>query len=274
MKTITGNICERSEFTDKEYKEITDIAYSICGIAFTQGKKEVVKGRLLKRMNELDINSFGDYINRFKNDRKELSILIDILTTNKTDFFREFAHFDFMRKNIYPFLNKNSLTLWSAGCSSGEEPYSIAMDLNERLKKEINKRILATDISARMLDKARDGIYDEKELEGVPGDYLKYFSLADAKNRTYRIDEGIKKYISFARLNLMDSWPMRGPFDIIFCRNVMIYFDKATQEILINRFYDLLAPGGYLFTGHSESLNSLRHRYAYIMPAVYRKENR
>jgi chemotaxis protein methyltransferase CheR len=203
--------------------------------------------------------------------------MIDALTTNKTSFFRENQHFEYMRTRILPELKKHGskLRLWSAGCSSGEEPYTISMLVQEEWSQmsPIDVRILATDISASILAKARAGEYEKENLKDVPPTFLsKYFSLVrSSPSRVYSVTEPIRKTIRFAQLNLMDSWPMKGPFEVIFCRNVMIYFDCATQGRLVQRFYDLLVPGGHLLVGHSESLVANSCGFKYVQPATYVK---
>lgn len=261
------------KLSEKDFQTIRDILYSISGIYLVDSKKELVKTRLLKRMSEINCGSFKDYLERISNDKKELYLMVDILTTNKTDFFREIEHFDFLKKNIFPKYENQKLTIWSAGCSNGKEPYSIAIEINEFFKDTSNKRILATDISLRMIEEAKRGIYEYEDLDGLSKNIIeRYFEVSDINKKTYKIKDEIKRLVSFAVLNLLDNWPMKGPFDVIFCRNVMIYFTKEIQENLINRFYDIIKPGGYLFVGHSESLNSIRHNFKYIQPAVYIKE--
>ncbi len=233
----------------------------------------------MKRLRALGIDSFRNYLRYIKEDRtsQELHVMIDSLTTNKTSFFREKQHFDYMRTQIIPELKKRAtgVRLWSAGCSSGEEPYSIAMLLCEEWPQIENfaVRILATDISTKILAKARAGEYERENLQDVPPGYLpKYFNQTrTGASRTYVVRDGIKKMVHFARLNLMDEWPMKGPFDVIFCRNVMIYFDGATQARLIQRFRDLLITGGHLLVGHSESLVANSCGFKYIQPATYVK---
>ncbi len=261
-----------SELKETDFKKIADILYNFAGIYINESKKELVRTRIVKRMGEININSFEEYLKLVDEDNKERYMMIDILTTNKTDFFREMEHFKFMRENIFPNFAGKKLTIWSAGCSYGKEPYSIAVEINEYFKGDGNKRILATDISKRMIDTAKMGIYEEEDAKEMGEYFHKYFDLWDKNKNLYKVKDVLKSYVSFAVLNLMDGWPMKGPFDVIFCRNVMIYFDRATQEKLINRFYDIISEGGYLFVGHSESLNSLNHKYKYIKPAVYRKE--
>lgn len=200
--------------------------------------------------------------------------MIDALTTNKTSFFREEKHYQFFRENILPGLCEKRLRIWSAACSTGEEPYSIAIQLAESLLdfRSWDIRILATDISTNVLERARSAVYPEEVLAPVPPLWRKkYFIPEEGVESSWKVRPEITKLVSFARLNFLDRFPMRGPFDVIFCRNAMIYFDKKTQETLVNRFYDLLAPGGYLLIGHAESLNGSDHNYKYIQPATYQK---
>lgn len=201
--------------------------------------------------------------------------MIDALTTHKTNFFREPEHFEFLRSKALPTIKSDRIRIWSAGCSSGEEPFTIAITLLEELpdNHHMDVRILATDISITVLEKARQAEYEEDILGEVkPLVLQKYFTCARFKKpRIYRLNPNAKSLVKFAQLNLMSEWPMKGPFDIIFCRNVMIYFDKPTQYRLIQRFGQLLRKGGYLFVGHSESLAVLSHPFHYVQPAVYVK---
>jgi chemotaxis protein methyltransferase CheR len=263
----------------RDFEQISHIVYKYSGIRLTTGKEELVRSRLIKRLRALNISSFSGYLRHVKNDRarQELHTMIDALTTNKTSFFRENQHFEYMRTRILPELKKrgSGLRVWSAGCSSGEEPYTIAMLLCEEWPQNDlrNVRILATDISSRILTKARAGEYEKENLKDVPPAHLsKYFNLLQSNPvRTYGIRDDVKKMVRFAHLNLMDEWPMKGPFDVIFCRNVMIYFDSATQGRLVQRFGDLLIPGGHLLVGHSESLVANSCGLKYVQPATYMK---
>ncbi|HNY49407.1 MAG TPA: protein-glutamate O-methyltransferase CheR [Smithella sp.] len=265
------------EISPRQFDKISGLVYQISGIDLHEGKEELVKARLLKRLRHLKITNFERYLKYLADDKsgKELRAMVDVLTTNKTHFFREAEHLDFLRDEIIPHLGKGPIRIWSAGCSSGEEPYSIAIVLSEAIPDIVIRdiRILATDISDRMMEKARRGIYDGETIKTVPPLLKqKYFESAKAgSGRQYQVIPQLQYLISFAKLNLMEEWPMRGPFEAIFCRNVMIYFDKPTQERLVGRFWSLLREGGYLFVGHSESLTFLKHDYQYLQPAVYRK---
>jgi chemotaxis protein methyltransferase CheR len=262
-----------------DFQTISQIVYHRSGIRLTHGKEELVRSRLMKRLRAIGVNNFHSYLTYIKTDKsdQELHIMIDALTTNKTSFFRENQHFEYMGTHILPELKKRNtgIRLWSAGCSSGEEPYSIAMLLCEEWPQIecTNVRILATDISERILTKARSGEYEKDAMQGIPPAHLpKYFNLLRSHpNRIYGIHDRLKKMVRFARLNLMDEWPMKGPFDVIFCRNVMIYFDAETQVRLVRRFCDMLIPGGHLLIGHSESLVGNTSGLKYLQPATYRK---
>ncbi len=206
---------------------------------------------------------------------------IDSISTNLTGFFREPAHFDHLAQVVLPQIADRTagqgrrLRIWSAGCSSGEEPYTVAIVMNEHIPDldAWDARILATDLSTRMLARAREGTYEAHRLAEVPGGCLsRYFTCVHPRGeRVYRVNDRLRRLVCFARLNLMEAWPMQGPFDVIFCRNVMIYFDKPTQSRLVEQFWRLLAPGGVLFVGHSESLARVKHGFEYVQPTVYRK---
>jgi chemotaxis protein methyltransferase CheR len=260
---------------EKHYKTISEMTYAITGIKLCDGKQELVKSRLGKRIRALKLKNFDEYLLYLEKDhsQQELRMMIDSLTTNKTNFFREMPHFDYLKNRVLPALAGKKIRIWSAGCSTGEEPYSIAIMLREELHAVDTQDVvlLATDISSRVLSKAKEGVYPEEALKEVPQTIIsKYFAPAPSSGqRLFRAQENLKKLIRFAHLNLMGEWPMKGPFNVIFCRNVMIYFDKETQCTLVDRYFELLTPGGYLFIGHSESLTGFQHRFKYIQPATY-----
>jgi chemotaxis protein methyltransferase CheR len=262
---------------DRHYKKISEMTYAITGIKFNDGKQELVKSRLGKRIRALKLRDFDEYIEYIENEhsQQELRMMIDSLTTNKTNFFREMPHFDYLKNHILPAYTDKKLRIWSAGCSTGEEPYSISILLHEEIPRveALDVAILATDISSRVLDRAKEGAYSEDAIREIPRPILsKHFNVSvSGGERLYKAKDHLKKMIRFAHLNLMGEWPMKGPFNIIFCRNVMIYFDKETQCRLIDRYWELLPPGGHLFIGHSESLTGFQHRFKYIQPATYMK---
>ncbi len=266
------------ELTEAHFERVRDLLYRLCGIVLRPGKEGLVKARLSKRLRALGLPGFADYLALVEGDSggEELSFLVDSMTTNKTSFFREGAHFVFVTECLLPCWERQGrVRLWSAACSSGEEPYTLAMVLREhaRIPPRLDVRILATDISTRVLEQARRGQYSADKLQDVPAALrVRHFRPVDASEDggpMMELDPEVRRMVGFARLNLMDAWPMKGPFDAIFCRNVMIYFDKQAQGKLINRFHDLLAPGGHLFIGHSESLTGIVHRFRYVQPAVY-----
>jgi chemotaxis protein methyltransferase CheR len=269
-----------AELTEKQFKKISGIVYQLCGIHLKEGKEALVRARLMKRLRALGMESFDTYIHFIESDAgsRELEMMVDVMTTNKTSFFREPAHFDYLRDHVLPGAQRRRMRFWTAACSSGEEPYSLAIFIREAVPDVDLKdvKILATDISTRMLEKARQAAYPKESLREIPGHLAqKYFikqpKVDAAAPSMYRLKDPVLAMVRLARLNLIDKWPMKGPFDVIFCRNVMIYFDRPTQQRLINRFWNYLEPGGYLFVGHSEGLSAISHKFQYVRPAVYKK---
>lgn len=242
-----------------------------------EGKEGLVRARLAKRLRKHNLPDFNAYLEFVENEpsRREFAEMIDALTTNKTSFLREASHFDYLRDAVFPML-KGPVRIWSAGCSSGEEPYTLAMLANESFR-DINTRdvrILATDLSHRVLATAKAATYPAENMADVPAVWMqKYWTRThDPQGRdVYEAGKPLRRLVHLAKLNLMERWPMQGPFDAILCRNVMIYFDKVTQQQLVERYWALLRPGGHLFVGHSESLTGLTHRFRYVQPAVYVK---
>lgn len=251
------------------------------GIHLKQEKKSLIIGRLHNVLAQKNFSSFSEYYDYIVSDKTgEAAItLINRVTTNHTFFMREPDHFNYFRDKILPILIANvkdkDLRIWSAGCSSGEEPYTLAMIIDELLGLEKtlwDAKILATDISSKVLDKAKRGIYENEKIEPLPAIWKSsYFKRFD--NENYILNEKIRNEVIYRKLNLMDNvFPFKKKFHVIFCRNVMIYFDSKTKDELTRKFYNSLEYGGYLFIGHSESLNRDISRFKYIMPAVYRKE--
>ncbi|GMT48652.1 MAG: chemotaxis protein methyltransferase [bacterium] len=271
------------ELADVEYKRLCDLIHKESGINLQEGKKEMMIARLASTFRSRDITSYGDYYDLVVNDESgnELSYLLNAISTNKTYFFREEKHFAYLNETLLPeiisYKKKNdSLSLWSAGCSSGEEAYSIAMTLKEYhpALRPINPRILATDISTKVLRKARTAIYPKKECSNIPHSLMtKYFQLGVGKWRDHlRVKSDLQDVIEFERFNLLNNPSKLGLFDIIFCRNVLIYFNPKVQEEIITGFYNQLKPKGYLIIGHSESLFNINHLFKYIKPTIFRKE--
>ena len=276
---------EEWKLTNGQFQRICNLVYEHCGINLHEGKKELVRSRLSKMLRKYKLGSFDDYIKMVLEDatHSAFSEMIDLISTNLTSFFREPKHFEYLMQIFLPSLiqKKKSdgrcrIRAWSAGCSSGEEPYSMAITLLEAARDQgvLDIRILASDISIRILQRAQAGFYESDRVANMP-QVLKsrYLKMNKEKNGRifYEAGPALRNIIAFRYLNLMEPWPFRGPFDFIFCRNVMIYFDKATQQRLVNRFWDLLDCGGLFFTGHSESLTGIQHRFAYIQPTIYRK---
>jgi len=255
-----------------EFRAIGALAYDVAGIVLPPGKEGLVRARLARRLRALGAASYDEYLDLVRDPAgDELSAMIDALTTNKTEFFRERAHFDFLAREVLPTLGTGPLRVWSAGCSTGEEPYTLAMVLRDALPdlglRDV--RVLGTDVSRRVLAHAKAGVYADAAARALPQDVRRRHFVRHPDG--WQVNGPLRALVTFARLNLMASWPMRGPFHAIFCRNVMIYFDRATQQRLVERFTALLAPGGHLFVGHAESLTAIDHDLTYVQPAVYRR---
>ncbi len=267
--------------TDKEFKQLTEYIKANYGIYLKPEKRALVTGRLYNVLMQNNFNNFSEYFNYICQDKTGTAVatLLNKITTNHTFFMREAEHFSFFKEKVLPYLTNvqrdKDLRIWSAGCSSGEEPYTLAMILDEFLGKEkINwdSKVLATDISSKVLEVAKKGIYTNEGIEMLPSSWkLNYFKKIDAEKSA--LTDKIRNEVIFRKFNLMDeTFPFRRKFHTIFCRNVMIYFDVKTKCELVNKFYDLMEYGGYLFIGHSESLNREETKFKYVMPAVYRKE--
>lgn len=269
------------EITDAEFKRLVKFMYDNFGINLA-AKRVLVQGRLGNMLRDRNFKSYGDYLDAVENDKTgaEVTTILNKLTTNHTFFMREPEHYTFMKDVVLPYSIKvckdHILRMWSAACSSGEEVYTMAMLIDQYFGAEKAKwdtRILATDISQNVIGKAKTGIYQEEGMKGLSKEWkARYFNrLADG---SYEICQGIKDEVIFKTFNLMDPMPDKykaKPFDLIFCRNVMIYFDQPTKQALVNRFYDVVKPGGYFFIGHAESVNRQDTQFDYIKPAIYRK---
>jgi chemotaxis protein methyltransferase CheR len=264
--------------TAREFEQFRRLAYEKFGLDLRNGKETLVSARLGKKIRELNFRSFQEYYHHVLEDRtgEALIALIDALTTNHTSFFREPAHFEFLRQTILPGLReRDRIAIWSAACSTGEEPYSIAFGLLEELGEAAlaKIRILATDISTRVLANAQRGAYPTERFDGIPAHQLRRYLLRGEQRFKdwYRVKPEVRAVVEFRRLNLVERFSHLGPFPVIFCRNVMIYFDKPTQQDLVKRLAGCLEPGGYLLIGHAESLNGVDHPLRYVRPAIYRK---
>jgi chemotaxis protein methyltransferase CheR len=274
-----------NELSDKDFHRFRKLVYEKAGINLHEGKKELVRSRLGKRLRHTNFKSLNEYYEHLVNEDngEELVQMLDAISTNLTSFFREIKHFEFLEKKIIPdYLNNGTMpskvvNLWSAGCSSGEEPYSLFICLNEALSPNGNWKIniLATDISTKVLSSARAGVYTHSRIQSIPNPLLrKYFQRGRGKwQGHYRVKPFVRNAIEFKRFNLMDPFPFKERFHIIFCRNVMIYFDREFQQKLVNKFYDGLVDHGYLFIGHSESLMGTTHKFQYVKPTIYSRSD-
>jgi chemotaxis protein methyltransferase CheR len=279
-KTKVGIEYREKEFpmTAKDFQRIAELAGRYTGIVLGEHKQDMVYGRIARRLRKLNIPTFSQYLNFLEaNIDKELSNFINVITTNLTSFFRENHHFDYLQETVLPELKrKNSATkklrIWSAGCSKGMEPYSISMTLlKSGIPIDWDVKILATDLDSEVLDTARKAIYSSTEVDGLEESIVKNHFQRGTDGKDVKVKDKVKQFIHFKRLNLLESWPMKGPFDFIFCRNVVIYFDKPTQKVLFDRYADLLSVGGYLFIGHSENLHGISERFENLGNTVYRK---
>ncbi len=274
--------------SDKDFKFICQYVYDASGIVLSDGKQEMVYRRLTRIVRERKLDSFTAYCQLLRRSPEaEKSYFINAITTNLTSFFRENHHFDYLLEHELPKLLRQNpgpnrrqsdkrLRIWSCATSTGEEPYSIAITLLEGMQSAIKSwdvKILATDIDSNVLATAKTGVYEDKRIEDIPSKYKsKYFKQGKAANDSYvKVIPALQNLITFKQLNLLHEWPMKGPFDVIFCRNVIIYFDKPTQQELFARYYDLLTPGGLLILGHSENLGAYQKYFENVGRTVFRK---
>ncbi|HOJ77324.1 MAG TPA: protein-glutamate O-methyltransferase CheR [Bacillota bacterium] len=264
--------------TTEQFNKFSSLIYQVLGISISANKKEMLQAKLNKLMFKYEVATVEQFYNLLTKERNTdcWREFIDEITIHKTDFFRENNHFEFLIKNQRWILEKNKrimnnreIRVWSAGCSTGEEPYTLAITLKETLPPSIRIKILATDVSSGVLVKANLGSYSEKIKSEIQAGYLQKYFIK--KSDSYEIVPDIKRLVTFRQFNLTSPFPFRNKFDIIFCRNVMIYFNNQTQQVLLDKFYQVLVPGGLLFIGHSESLINKKHRFGYIEPTIYQK---
>jgi chemotaxis protein methyltransferase CheR len=266
-----------------EFQFLRGFVLQQCGICLSEQKQSLVQGRLQRRLRALDLDNFASYCDLLRRDPQgELGELASAISTNVTSFFREAHHYDLLVDELLPrWLEQkrragDRLRLWSAGCSTGEEPYALAMVLAEALDRHSNTfdaKILATDLSPQALDAAREGVYPLERLTGISEERCRRWMLRGSGE--YQglacVNPRLRELVTIQQLNLLHDWPMRGPFDAIFCRNVVIYFDQPTKQRLFRRYAELLPAGGYLFLGHSESLHGVNDDFELIGRTVYRK---
>ncbi|MEA3287213.1 MAG: CheR family methyltransferase [Candidatus Marinimicrobia bacterium] len=267
------------EIDNSTFRKITRIVYDNVGIVLNDSKKALVTARVRTRMKSLEIDQFRDYYDFLDSDTSgdELVQLLDVISTNVTHFFRESEHFDVLSDATSGWVaqGQKKFRFWSAACSTGQEPYAMAMKLSEiKGIDATDLKILATDISTQVLSHSKQGVYNEKNLKTVPAKLRnRYFTRRQNGVANFEVKAPIKELITFKRLNLAKPpFPMKGPFDFVFCCNVMIYFDNKVRSGLVNEFYRLLKPGGYLIVGTAESLTGLNTKFTTVSPSVYIKE--
>jgi len=268
------------KLTDAEFNKLSSFIYNNYGIKMPPAKQVMLQSRLQKRLKALKIYSFKEYINFVfgKDGNQEIVHMMDVVSTNKTDFYREATHFDFLNSNVLPKLYQENkfIKLWSAGCSSGQEVYTLAIELSEfALKNQgFDFSIFGTDLSTIVLKKAINAIYPEEAVAMIPIEKKrKYLLKSKAKDKQLvRVNSNLRRKTKYQRLNFMDdNYAVNEKFDIIFCRNVLIYFDRETQEKVINKLCNNLKPGGYFFLGHSESITNIKAPLKQIKPTIYTK---
>ncbi len=273
-----------AQLSDDEFGKLSDFIYRESGIKMPPIKRIMLQSRLQKRLRELKMVSFKeycDYVFSKSGQLGEIIHMLDVVSTNKTDFFREAVHFDFLEDVVLPeFYNQNSghrqFKVWSAGCSSGEEPYTISIVMTDFAETHtgFDFSILGTDLSTQILQKAVNAVYNMDRVEAIPLEIKKrhFLRSKDRERPTVKLAPHIRKRVRFARLNFMDSsYDISDVFDVIFCRNVLIYFDRATQERVINKLCSKLKPGGYFFLGHSESIMSMNVPLTQVKPTIFKR---
>ena len=267
------------ELSDQDFQRIRRMVRERLGIALAESKRELVYARLSRRLRALKLRDFRAYLERIESgDAEELQHFCNAITTHLTSFFRERHHFDFLAQQLLPALERcdggtRRMRLWSAGCSTGEEPYSIAIVLLEHMRylRNWDIRILATDIDTNVLSHARSGRYSVERLERMESERLLRWFERTPDGEQFVVRDELKRLITFKALNLMDEWPMKGPIDVIFCRNVVIYFDRETQRQIVARMAALQRPDDHLILGHSESLLQVSKQYRLVGDTIHRR---
>lgn len=274
------------QLSEDDFKFICQFVYETTGIVLNDSKREMLYRRLTRIVRERKLNSFADYCQLLREQgEQEKDFFINAITTNLTSFFRENHHFEYLTTEEIPALikskaaeanGKKRLRFWSSASSTGEEPYSLAITILEAMKSDLSMwdiKILATDIDSNVLAKGKAGIYDVNRIEDIPQKLKQnyFFQGCGKSSDSVKVHDKLKNLITFKQLNLLHDWPMKGPFDAIFCRNVIIYFDKKTQIELFARYYEMLAPGGLLFLGHSENLGNYQQYFSTVGRTIFRK---
>jgi chemotaxis protein methyltransferase CheR len=284
MSIATAKMAREFELTDADFRFLARQVHDLTGIVIHERKRDMIYARLSRRLRVLGLASFADYCDFLAGPEggAEIAAMINAVTTNLTHFFREPHHFEHLRQTALPEFAAAArngadkrLRLWSAGCSSGEEPYSIAMTVKSAAidLSRWDVRILATDLDTDMVGRAGAGCYKSADAESIPADLAAKYTdtVRTPKGSEVRMRDSLRQSITFKQLNLMGPWPMHGPFDAIFCRNVMIYFDAETKAALVERYAELLRPDGWLYIGHSESLTKLTDRFQLVGRTIYRR---
>lgn len=261
--------------SNAEFNQFRQLIAQLAGISMSEAKRSLVSGRLAKRVNHFGLDNYSDYLDLISQEsgKAERQIMVDLLTTNETYFFREPAHFDYLAGTILPALNGDPVEIWSAACSTGEEVYTLCMVLAEQLGLKAPWRVTGSDISTRVLANARSGHYPMAKRRGLPDEYLKRYCLKGVRSAegTFLIDPALRQRTRFLQVNLNETLPEMGMFDVIFLRNVMIYFDQDTKREVVRRLEQHLRPGGHFIVGHSESLHGISDRLKLVRPTIYRK---
>lgn len=266
-------------FEDSDFKRVKGMVYEFAGIDLNESKKNLVYNRLSKRIRFLSMTSFNQYLDFVEQEgESEFVHLINAITTNLTFFFRENHHFEYLANTIIPMLVKENaatkkIRIWSAGCSTGEEPYSLAITLKEAVPSGWDARVLATDLDTNVVQTGMTGVYKADRLKGVSEERKKRWFMKGSGSQEgfVRVKKELQEIIDFGQINLMNDWPIKDSIDVIFCRNVVIYFDKPTQSKLFNRYADLLPSHGHLLIGHSESLYKVCDRFELLGQTIYKK---
>jgi chemotaxis protein methyltransferase CheR len=280
LKSVGNHASREFPMSNQDFEFVRNMAREHTGIMLSDHKRDMVYSRLVRRIRALGLDSFRSYCKYLEDNLgSELTNFINSITTNLTSFFREPHHFEFLRNTAIPEIKKNHardkrVRIWSAGCSTGEEPYSIAITLREaKFDRSWDVKLLATDLDTNVVQHASEGIYQFDRVTGIDQSLLdSYFDFdGDGRDKKALVKDKARELITFKQLNLLHDWPMKGKFDVIFCRNVIIYFSKDTQKVLFDRYANLLNDNGYMIIGHSESLHGVSKRFEPLGKTIYRK---
>jgi len=274
QKDLPSFDCETRSITRVEFDQFRDLIYRHAGISMSPQKRQLVEGRLKKRLRHHELKTYSDYLQLLEqpHNASERQVMVDLLTTNETYFYREPSHFELLKKRILPAYRSQHLRVWSAASSSGEEAYTLAMILADVLGMG-QWEVMGSDISEMMLKKARDGLYPLDRARGLPVELLSKYCLKGVRSQAgfLLIEPSLRRYVTFRKINLMQSLPLEHQYDLVFLRNVLIYFDAPTTQQVVRRIIGAIKPGGYLFTSHVESLHGVTDELQIIEPSVFRK---